>query len=108
MSGNALKAEKYGLEWVGGGQLFFSEKKFLVSFVCLLILCLLLFFSRFPGNHCSFDMCYICRLTLLYCWRTKLRSLILKLVFCDSCFQNLTNSNKTVHGDKAQLPPIFH
>ena len=39
----------------------------------------------------------------------KLRSLILKLFFFrDSCFQNLINSNKDVHGDKAQLPPISH
>ena len=28
--------------------------------------------------------------------------------FCDFCFQNVINSNKTVHGDKAQLPPISH
>ena len=39
---------------------------------------------------------------------SKLRSLILKLGFSLSCFQNQTNSNKTGHDDEAQLPPIFH
>ena len=38
----------------------------------------------------------------------KLRSLILKLGFSRLLLQNLTNSNKDVHGDKAQLPPISH
>ena len=38
----------------------------------------------------------------------KLRSIILKLGFRNSWFQNLTYSNKTVHGDKAQFPLISH
>ena len=38
----------------------------------------------------------------------KVRSLILIPGFRDSCFQNLSNLNKTVHGDKTELPPISH
>ena len=36
----------------------------------------------------------------------KLRAFILKLGFSRLLLSNLSNSNKTVHGDKAQLPPI--